>query len=75
MLIRLLTSFSGGISGDVGDVVDAPDAEARRFVTAGYAETVEIETAMVSPADETRGRRGKNNGSEGKRNGRRRGGN
>jgi len=54
MIVRLCTGRAGLTGSNApGDVIDVPDAEARRLLASGGAEpvTVEIEAAVDTPAE------------------------
>jgi hypothetical protein len=53
MKIKMNTSFAGEWSCNAGDIVERPDAEARRLIEAGYAvavrEAAPVQTATRAP--------------------------
>lgn len=63
MKIQMVVGLSGNeYSLSPGDVREFPDAEAIRLIEAGYAVPVAEETverAVIAPAQERRGKRGK----------------
>lgn len=67
MKIRILTMLVGsGVAYMPGEVVDVDDAEARRWIAAGYAQTIhradESEAAVKRPRETTTRRRAKPRG-------------